>query len=204
MRAQGVEIGLDTMFLLSRPSDATIRTILATQCTENFSYSAVGASQGQLPACYSVIHSRVGLGQGAATFARAVEALCQWKMFDVPNVSLCWSNAPIQPGTVVAILIKHFGFWSLNFCRIVYVLDEDASVRRYGFAYGTLLDHAERGEERFAVEWDRASDVVSYDILSFSRPGCLLTQLSYPLARWLQRRFARNSLAAMVDAVTAR
>ncbi len=189
------------MFFLSRPSDAVIRTILARQCTEDFSYSAVGASRGQLPAGYTVIHSRVDLGQGAATFARAVEALCQWKMFDVPNVRLCWSNASIQPGTVVAILISHFGFWSLNFCRIVYVLDEDVSVRRYGFAYGTLLDHAEQGEERFAIEWDRASDVVSYDILSFSRPGCLLTRLAYPLGRLLQRRFVRSSLAAMVDAV---
>jgi uncharacterized protein (UPF0548 family) len=67
-------------------------------------------------------------------------------------------------------------------------------------AYGTLLDHAEQGEERFTVEWDRVSDVVSYDILSFSRPGCLVTRLTYPFGRSLQRRFVRNSLAAMVDA----
>jgi len=189
------------MFFLSRPSDAAIRTILARQCTEEFSYSAVGASRSELPAGYAVLHSRVDLGQGAATFARAVDALCRWKMFDVPNVRLCWSNAPIEPGAVVAILIRHFGFWSLNFSRIVYLLDEDASVRRYGFAYGTLREHAERGEERFAIEWNRTSDVVSYDILSFSRPGCLLTRLAYPLARWLQRRFVRVSLAAMADAV---
>lgn len=161
----------------------------------------MGASRGQIPARYTVIHSRVDLGQGATTFAWAVDALCRWRMFDVPNVRLCWSNAAVQPGTVVAILIKHFGFWSLNFCRIVYVLDEDGPIRRYGFAYGTLLDHAEQGEERFTLEWDRASNVVSYDILSFSRPGCLVTQLCYPLARWLQTGFVRNSLASMVEAV---
>jgi uncharacterized protein (UPF0548 family) len=124
-------------------------------------------------------------------------------MFHMPNVWLCWPNASIEPGTLVAILIRHFGFWSLNFSKIVYLVDEDAAVRRYGFAYGTLAEHAERGEERFTVEWDRASDVVAYDILSFSKPGHLLTRLGYPAARRLQLRFVRNSLAAMVDSVLA-
>src|ERR1700674_1140569 len=122
------------MFFLSRPSDSVIRTILGRERTGNFSYSAVGASQGPLPAGYTVIHSRVTIGRGATTFARAVEALGHWKMFDVPDVCLCWPNAPIQAGSVVAVLIKHFGFWSLNSCRIVYVLDEDGPIRRYGFA----------------------------------------------------------------------
>jgi uncharacterized protein (UPF0548 family) len=138
------------MFFLSRPPDAAIRTILARQSTEDFSYFAVGASRGELPAGYAVLHSRVDLGQGAAIFARAVDALCRWKMFDVPNVRLCWSNAPIQPGTVVAILIRHFGFWSLNFSRIVYLLDEDASVRRYGLLtarYASTQSKARSGSQ---------------------------------------------------------
>src|SRR5437773_1945486 len=78
-----------------------------------------------------------------------------------------------------------------------YVIDEDGPVRRYGFAYGTLPDHADRGEERFTVEWDRRSDLISYDILSFSRSGSLIRQAAYPAARRLQRRFLRNSLVAM-------
>jgi uncharacterized protein (UPF0548 family) len=191
------------MFLLSRPADSAIRTSLARQHSEDFSYVGVGKSRGQPPADYAVIHSRIDLGQGPATFARAVEALRRWEMFRVSGVRLCWPDASIEPGTVVAILIRHFGFWSLNFCRVVYVLDEDEPIRRWGFAYGTLRDHAEQGEERFTVEWDRASDVVSYDILSFSQPGHVVTRLAYPVARWLQRRFVRNSLAAMVAAVRA-
>lgn len=61
--------------------------------------------------------------------------------------------------------------------------------------------NSERDEERFTLEWDRASDAVSYDILSFSQPGHLLVHVAYPLARRLQRRFLRDSLAAMVEAV---
>lgn len=113
-------------------------------------------------------------------------------MFDFQGVWLCRPTTPVVSGKVVAALIKHFGFWSLNFCRIVYVIDEDSSIRRLGFAYGTMAEH---------VEWDRTSDTVSYDILSFSRPGNWKTLVAYRLARWLQKRFVDNSLIAMAHAV---
>jgi uncharacterized protein (UPF0548 family) len=192
------------MFLFSKPSEPQIRSILASQRAREFSYLNVGATRSQLPAGHARLRGRVDLGRGSTTFDQAVQALHQWKMFEVPGVRLCWPDAPIQSGEVVAVVIQHFGFWSLNCCRIVYVIDEDGPVRRFGFAYGTLPEHAEQGEERFAVEWHRASDVVCYDILSFSRPGNLGVKVAYPAARWLQRSFLRHSLGAMVDAVRPR
>lgn len=63
--------------------------------------------------------------------------------------------------------VRHFGFCSLNACRIVYLIDNDAGTKRFGFAYGTLEEHAERGEERFAVERHQASAKLYYDILAF-------------------------------------
>jgi uncharacterized protein (UPF0548 family) len=125
-------------------------------------------------------------------------------MFDVPGIQLCWPDAPVQPESTVAVVIKHFGFWSLNCCRIVYVINEDGPIRRFGFAYGTLPEHTEQGEERFTVEWHRSSDLVCYDIFSFSRPGHIAAKAAYPVARWLQRRFLRQSLAAMKNAVQAK
>jgi uncharacterized protein (UPF0548 family) len=166
-----------------------------------FSYPDVGASRGDLPAGYATLQGRVELGEGSTTFARALQAMCRWRMFDAPDIWLCWPDAPIQPETAVAIVIRHFGFWSLNCCKIVYVVDEDGPIRRFGFAYGTLPEHAEQGEERFMVEWHRISDLVSYDILSFSRPGNLAARVAYPVARGLQRRFLRHSLVAMANAV---
>jgi uncharacterized protein (UPF0548 family) len=109
-------------------------------------------------------------------------------------------DASIQACQVVAVLARLFGFWSLNACRIVYVVDEGVRVKRYGFAYGTLPEHAESGEEPFTVEWHEADNTVWYDILAFSRHQ-LLVRLGYPLARWLQKRFARDSAAAMQRAV---
>src|SRR5262249_42824659 len=108
----------------------------------------------------------------------------------------------IQEGNVVAMLARVFCVWWLNACRIVYVFDESEPVRRFGFAYGTLPGHVERGEERFSVEW-LADDTVWYDLRAFSRPRYWLTRLGYPLARRVQRRFARDSLAAMREAIAA-
>jgi uncharacterized protein (UPF0548 family) len=123
-------------------------------------------------------------------------------MFNIPWLRLYWPDSPVLPGTDVAVLVRHFGFWSLNACRIVYVVDDEASNRRrYGFAYGTLSDHAEQGEERFTVEWNATDDTVWYDILAFSRPKKLLAMMAYPLSRSLQRRFAVGSKAATLAAV---
>ena len=44
-------------------------------------------------------------------------------------------------------------------------------MKRFGFAYGTLREHAESGEERFTVEWSRDDDRVWYDILAFFAPA---------------------------------
>jgi uncharacterized protein (UPF0548 family) len=98
----------------------------------------------------------------------------------------------------VVILVNHFGFWSLNACRIVYVFDEQ---RKYGFAYGTLYDHAERGEERFSVEWSVEDDSVWYNVLAFSKPRKWQAKIARPLSRFLQRRFVHDSMAEMKRAV---
>jgi uncharacterized protein (UPF0548 family) len=102
----------------------------------------------------------------------------------------------------VAVLAHALGVWWLNAARIVYVVDETRDIHRFGFAYGTLKPHVEKGEERFLVEWNRSDDRVVYDLRAFSRPRHPLAVLGYPAARWLQRRFARDSMRAMVRCVS--
>ena len=60
------------------------------------------------------------------------------------------------------------------------------------------------GEERFLIEWDRTDDSVWYDILAFSRPRHLLARLGYPFVRLMQKRFGRESGAAVLRAVSSR
>jgi len=186
------------MFLRTRPTDEEIAAFIAEQEKQPFSYADVGASRTTPPANHIVDHNRVDLGRGAATFARAVAAVRRWVTFEIEAIQLCWPDAPIAAGTTVAILAGVVGAWSLNACRIVYTVD---TPNRFGFAYGTLPEHAVCGEERFLVEWDCATDVVSYDILAFSRPSGVLMGLARPLLRREQHRFAAGSKAAMQKAV---
>jgi uncharacterized protein (UPF0548 family) len=192
------------LFLLGEPSEARISEFLRAQRGAPFSYPEIGTTRegrGSLGG-YAVDHNRARLGEGEATFHRAVAALRAWKMFDFGWIGVFPSDAPIETGTTVAVLARHHGFRSLNACRIVYLIEEaGGDLRRCGFAYGTLPEHGERGEERFTVEWSHDDGSVFYDIYAFSRPGHLLSRVGRPLARRLQRRFARDSMRAMVRAV---
>ena len=191
------------MFLFDEPSPQRISRFLEAQRDAPFSYDELGATHegAKAPTGYAVDHNRARLGRGRNTFERAVATLYSWKMFDVGWARLVPADAPVEVGTTVAVVAKHYGFHSLNPCRITYTIEEDeGGLVRRGFSYGTLLEHGEKGEERFTVEWRREDDSVFYDLYAFSRPNHFLAKLGYPLARRLQRRFARDSLQAMVRA----
>ena len=188
------------MFCLSKPSRDSICAFISSQKIERFSYGEVGCSRHGAPKGYTVDHNRVSLGQGADICERAKNAVRGWKMFDMPWIVLCWPDVPIETGATVAVLVSHAGFWSLNACRIAYVLQERRILEKYGFAYGTLHDHGEIGEERFTVEFNPPDGSVWYDLYAFSRPGPA-ARLVYPFVRSLQKRFAKESKEAMQRAV---
>ena len=139
------------MFQLTAPSEDQIRRFISAQHELPFSYPKVGASAGNPPTEYNVNHNRIELGYGLIAWQRAIEAIRGWQMFNIPWLRLCWETAPIRVGTEVAVLVRHFGFYSLNACRIVYRIDNGARTKRFGFGYGTLEEHPERGEEPFTV-----------------------------------------------------
>jgi uncharacterized protein (UPF0548 family) len=114
-----------------------------------------------------------------------------------PSWTAIEPHAAIEEGNVLAVLVHAVGLWFLNSARIVYVIDEP---RRFGFAYGTLPGHAERGEECFSVE-HLDDDTVWYDVRAFSQPRYWGARVAYPVTRMLQRRFGRDSKAAMLRAL---
>ena len=185
------------MLFLRRPTAEAIRAFLASQARLDLTYSAVGTTTTNPPTGYVVDHTRMRLGAGEKIFAAAKEALERWQQFRLGWLEASPEDTPIKEGQVVAILARSNGLWWLNACRIVIVLDEDGPVQRFGFAYGTLPDHAGSGEERFLVEWDREDDSVWYDILAFSRPRHFLARIGYPWVRRTQKRFGRESAAVM-------
>lgn len=175
---------------------------LSEQRRLEYTYADVGATATLPPEGYNVDRKRALLGHGESMFLAAQAALRQWRHFDLQWIEAWPADTPLVPGEVISIAVHVFGTTWLNAARIVYVVDEAGPVRRFGYAYGTLPGHAERGEERFLVEWNRETGEVWYDILAFSRPRHPLCWLGYPLVRWLQRCFARDSVASMQNAVT--
>jgi uncharacterized protein (UPF0548 family) len=172
-----------------------------TASGRSFSYPEVGATRGEFPLGYHHDFNRIQVGQGERAFAAACDGLRKWQMFPRPWTHVVPADAPIQTDTIVAVVARAMGLWWLNACRIVYVVDEARPVRRFGFAYGTV-DHAECGEERFTVEW-LEDDSVWYDVRAFSRPRHWTARLGAPVARRLQHKFARESMAAMRSFVAA-
>ena len=187
------------MFLAHRPSAHVIEEFIQNSQSLPLSYDQVGLAKHS-PSDFRIDEASATIGRGKPAFEQARLALREWRHFQLGWVESFPKNAPIEPGTTVAVLIHHLGFWSLNGCRVVYELGR-LEENRFGFAYGTLTNHAEMGEEIFQVSISPESEEVSYRIRAASRPRAALARIGYPITRLLQARFRRDSIAAMQRAV---
>jgi uncharacterized protein (UPF0548 family) len=184
------------MFLARRPSRETIDRFLLDSQDLPLSYGPIGIVKTDT-ARRRLDEAIVAIGRGETDFARARAALMAWKQFDIGWIETFPRHAPVAAGTVVAVLIRHLGFWSLNGCRVVYGVGCLDDAARFGFAYGTLTNHAEAGEELFEVFIDPRTDEVMYRIRATSWPRAPLARIGQPIVRALQARFRRQSAAAM-------
>jgi uncharacterized protein (UPF0548 family) len=187
------------MFLLHRPTADDIERFLAVARGLPLSYAPVGLARTGRDG-FVVDEQIAVVGAGAAAFSRAQAALRAWRHFDIGWMHVYPGNASTTPGSVVAVAVRHLGFWSLNGCRVVYPVEGAAT---FGFAYGTLADHAERGEEIFEVSLQAESGDVCYRIRAASQPRAALARAGYPFTRLLQARFRRASARAMRRAIAA-
>jgi uncharacterized protein (UPF0548 family) len=200
------------MLLLRRPTDDQIRAFLARQAGEPFSYDFVGCTldEPEQRRGWNIDRHRVLLGHGEQVFGKACEAITSWQMFP-QEITTLWQAEPPRDGLAVAVLYRAapLVLWMLMAARVINVIRETArrdgsAVECFGFAYGTLPNHPERGEERFLVEWERKDDSIWYEVLAVSQPRHWLARLGYPYTRYEQARFRRLSCAAMQRAVISR
>jgi len=190
------------MFLSRRPSPAAIDRFVEESRDLPLSYGPVGIV-GNGAHGWTFDETTAVIGHGPADFERARAALLAWTQFDLGWVETFPRQTPVAVGTVVAVLIRHLGFWSLNGARVVYEVGSRTEGARFGFAYGTLPNHAEAGEELFEVFIDPPTGEVFYRLRAASRPRAVLARLGQPIVRVLQARFRRDSLTAMTRATAA-
>jgi len=184
------------MFLRRRPSREEIDRFLRDSKELPLSYSPIGiVSDEKLRP--GLDETTAVVGRGRTDFERARAALLAWKQFDIGWVETFPRDAPVTTGTVVAVLIRHLGFWSLNGCRVVYHVGRPDDNTWFGFAYGTLTNHAEAGEELFELFVEPTTQNVVYRIRATSWPQSTLARIGQPIVRALQAQFRRHSAAAM-------
>jgi uncharacterized protein (UPF0548 family) len=158
---------------------------------QRVTYREVGATgTSALPSGYRHDRYSVRLGEGDTAFNHGRGALKTWQAHRHVGATLAPVNPEIVVGTDVIVALR-VGLLSIVApCRIVSVADDAC---RYGFAYGTLPGHPERGEEAFHVVRN-PDGYVDFEVVAFSRPADRLASLGSPVTRLIQSRITRRYL----------
>jgi uncharacterized protein (UPF0548 family) len=183
------------MLSLLKFRESQIQQFLDKQRNLSLTYPEVGSTYGGIvPPGYGTDKVVEEIGRGRECFDRCVSLMKKWAEYGLNWIEVFPHGVELQAESVVAVAAFVVGIWSLNACRVIYVIDEET---RFGFGYGTLPDHAEIGEERFLIEWNKETDVVTYEILVFSNPSRWYYWLVFPLHRYAQDKFRRESIKVL-------
>lgn len=183
------------MFRLFRPSEQEKLELLAGGASEApvSSPRLLTLAEGGLgppPTGFAHDLSRSQIGRGWRAFEAARDAFLRWQQFDLGWVNVVNPSADIAPGQLVGVEAHTACLWSVSLNRIAEVVD---SPTRFGFMYATTAFHVEQGQERFVIDFDPKTELVSYLIEAVSCPRHPLARLAYPFSRAMQHRFAKDS-----------
>lgn len=141
------------MIGLTRDRSRFLAERLERATDEAVTYDEIGLTRGStLPTGYN--HDKVSLlvGDGEDAWSRAREAIRLWTAHAHAGITITPADASITEGTTV-VASRNFGPVVIAApCRVVYETEEPT---RFGFAYGTLPGHPEKGEEAFHVVLER-------------------------------------------------
>ena len=179
---------------LRRPSDDELIAIWEEQASLPITYKNAGMTRGGPHRGYRSHRESVSLGTG--TFDKALECLRNWGAQRGAGFGV-YPERPVAQGMAVLVYGRLGRLYTSVCCRVIYVVhDED----RYGFAYGTLPHHVERGEESFMISKDKEGNV-TFTVESCSRPAKAISWLGYPVSRAIQARITRRYLESLRTAV---
>ncbi len=183
---------------LTRPTSDELRPLLESGHRADLTYAPVGLSSlDKAPAGFRLDRWECSLGHGKGVFEAAIRALREWQVHRGADLVVCADGPPAVDDVVAMSAPLPIGFIDVV-CRVASVVDEPD---RFGFAYGTLPEHAERGEESFTVVLGERGDV-TFEITAVSRPRHPLARVCPPVARRLQRAATVRYLHAMTAAVS--
>lgn len=185
------------MITLVKPSRAKLLSYIDSIADQPISYPDKGCTQGNItPPTFRANRGGGVLGKGKHTFNLAKKALEAWAIYDIAGMDLFHDNKPLHPDNIACVVAwLGTGYW-VNPVRVLYV-EEKSDPHSFAFGIGTMPGHALCGEERFCVEIDSSTEQVTYSLLSYSKPGSIVTTLGTPVVRLMQKRFVGESLNAV-------
>lgn len=179
------------MLHVRKPSEEQRHALLRRMATTEPTYAPLGGTlTGHVPA--GLRHHRWATTLPAGSFVRAREVLTAWSMHRGSGLEVT-TDGPVAEGTNVVMSAPLPVGWVDVTCRVVAVVDEP---QRFGFAYGTLPVHPERGEEAFVVSVE-ADGTVSFCVAAHSTPAHPLARAAGPIADAMQDRAVRRYLRTM-------
>jgi len=187
-RAGGIVFG--------RPSSARLQLMLDEARASDLTYDHIGSTLDAVTD-RRVHREHLVLGRGAQCFEDAVAGLRAWACHDGIRATVYPPDAALQLGETVLIVLPAGPLAIVVPDRIVAVVDES---RRFGFAYGTLQGHQERGEEAFLIR-RHDDDTVVMTIAVDAEPATVAARLCAPLVLLFQRAALRRYLRALRDHV---
>jgi uncharacterized protein (UPF0548 family) len=187
-RAGGIVFG--------RPSTARLESMLDAARASDLTYDHVGST---LDAATDrrVHREHLVLGRGTQCFDDAVTGLRAWACHDGIRATVHPPDAALEVGESVLIVLPAGPFAIVVPDRIVAAVDE---ADRFGFAYGTLDGHQERGEESFLIR-RHDDDTVVATIAVDAGPATAAARLGAPLVLLFQRAALRRYLRALREHV---
>ncbi len=192
------------MLRISCPKTERIRQWLDEQSKWELTYPEIGqtGSEAGMPDGYYHLNVEQKIGSGRATFQTAVHSLQQWTCFKLNWTRIVFDGVP-QVGRQIAVAARVGGLWSVNCCRLIAHDAGQSDTNSWSFTVGTLPRHMAIGEEQISLRFDTETGDVIYRVRSFSRPNWWLARWVTPLVRRQQRRFCRESAAALIRFVRA-
>lgn len=171
---------------LGSPAHDELDRLLAEASGHEVTYDHVGSTLG--PTDRRVRREERAGGTGEEGFAAGIAAIRRWVAHDGIGARVHPAGTPIEVGRTLLVVLPVGPACLVVPNRIVAVVDEP---RRFGFAYGSLPGHDERGEESFEVELGDDGRVVARVSVD-AAPGTRLTTVVAPLTLTLQRLAVRR------------
>jgi uncharacterized protein (UPF0548 family) len=188
-------------FLLARPKiDTAAARVLEVAATEQPTYDHVGSTldPAAWPGHDPFERSRI-VGHGPAAFEAAIDGLRAWACHRGVRARVHPAGAPLVVGTTVVVELPVGPVRVLVPNRIVAVIDDPT---RFGFAYGTLPGHEERGEEGFIIEI-APDGTVTATVRVDAIPGSRAARLMGPAVTAASHVAVGRYLAALAHHVAA-